>query len=82
MDSIAAALPVETIYSDYSTDPKDVGHGAITVEDATEKLRALHRALFKGGSGDRDAFLQVVRSTHLFDHHEALVKKFIGETFG
>lgn len=82
MDSIAAALPVETIYSDYSTDPKDVGHEAITVKDAAEKLRALHRALFNGGSGDRDAFLQVVRSTHLFDHHEALVKKFIGETFG
>lgn len=82
MDSIAAALPVETIYSDYSTDPKDIGHEAITVKDATEKLRALHRALFNGGSGDREAFLQVVRSTHLFDHHEALVEKFIGETFG
>lgn len=82
MDSIAAALPVETIYSDYSTDPKDVGHDAITVEDATEKLRALHRALFNGGAGDRGAFLQVVRSTHLFDHHEALVNKFIEESFG
>lgn len=82
LDSIAAALPVETIYSDYSTDPKDVGHKAIATADAAEKLRALHQALFNGGSGNREAFLQVVKSTHLFDDHEALVHKFIEEAFG
>lgn len=81
LDSIAAALPVETIYSDYSTDPKDVGLQTIAVDDAAEKLRTLHHAMFNGGSGDREAFLQVVKSTHLFDGHEALVKKFIGDTF-
>lgn len=82
LDSIAAALPMERIYSDYSTDPKDVGYEAIAAEDATEKLRALGWALFNGGSGDRKAFLQVVKSTHLFDDHEDLVEKFIEEAFG
>lgn len=82
LDSIAAALPVEMIYSDYSTDPRDVGHREVAEEDVDQRLQDLYQALFDGKVGDEKVFRQVVMSTHLFNGREALVDKFIKETFG
>src|SRR5262249_17048972 len=69
LNSVAASLPVEMIYSDYSTNPRDVNPSALDAEDARERLKALRQALYGTGPGDPDVFLEIVRSIHLFDGH-------------
>lgn len=81
LDSIAASLPVEMIYSDYSTHPREVNQRSVDESQATERLRNLRRVLYGDGPGDAKAFLQIVRSTHLFDGQIELVEKFIREAF-
>lgn len=82
LDSIASALPVEMIYSDYSTHPREVSNAAAPDKDqALDRLRALKQVLYGDGPGDPPAFLQIVRSTRLFDGQIETVEKFIAETF-
>lgn len=81
LDSIAAALPVEMIYSDYSCDPREVKQKSVGESDAMERLRSLHTILCRDGLATAERFRQIVRSTHLFDNHVDLVDQFISETF-
>ena len=81
LSSITSSLPVEMIYSDYSTHPRDFAQAAdgdLTV--ALERLRGLKQALYGDGPADPVAFLQVVKSTHLFDRQLNIVTTFIKET--
>ncbi|MDF3089933.1 MULTISPECIES: ATP-binding protein [Burkholderia cepacia complex] len=81
LDSIAASLPVEMIYSDYSTHPREVSQ---TIEDKAqtlERLRSLKQVLYGDGPGDPDAFLQIVRSTRLFEGQIETAETFINEAF-
>lgn len=79
LDSIAASLPVEMIYSDYSTHPRDIQQSQILEGEVAERLQSLWRALYRDGPGDVSAFLQIVRSTRLFEAHIELAEKFITE---
>lgn len=84
LDSIAAALPVEMIYSDYSTHPREINQKdqqAADQDQALERLKSLRKAIYGDGPGDPNAFLQIVRSTHLFDGQIELAEKFTSETF-
>lgn len=81
LDSIAASLPVEMIYSDYSTHPREINQKAVDESQTLERLKGLRQALYGDGPDDPDAFLQIVRSTHLFDGQIELAEKFIIETF-
>lgn len=81
LDSIAASLPVEMIYSDYSTHPREVSQVAMDNDLTIDRLRSLKRVLYGDGPGDPDAFLQIVRSTHLFNGQIETAKTFIDETF-
>ena len=81
LDSIAAALPVEMIYSDYSTHPREVSQMAADRGNALDRLNSLKQALYGDGLGDPQAFLQIVRSTRLFDGQIETVEKFIAESF-
>ena len=81
LDSIAASLPVEMIYSDYSTHPREVSQMTADKNLTLERLRRLKHVLYGDGSGDPDAFLQIVRSTHLFDEQLETAKTFISEAF-
>ena len=81
LDSIAASLPVEMIYSDYSTQPRVINQHAVDENQAMERLKSLRQVLYGDGPGDPNAFLQIVRSTHLFDGQIELAEKFISETF-
>lgn len=81
LDSIAASLPVEMIYSDYSTHPREINQKAVDESQALERLKSLMQVLYGDGPGDPDAFIQIVRSTHLFDGQVELAEKFISETF-
>ncbi|MBV1703214.1 MAG: ATP-binding protein [Hyphomicrobiales bacterium] len=81
LDSIAAALPVEMIYSDYSTHPREVSQTAADEDKALDRLKSLKQVLYGDGPGDPQAFLQIVRSTRLFDGQIETAEKFIAEAF-
>ena len=81
LDSVAASLPVEMIYSDYSTSPREVGQSAGDAEEAYERLRSLHAALYGDGSGDAQAFMQIVKSTRLFEGNMDVAEKYVKEVF-
>lgn len=81
LDSIAAALPVEMIYSDYSTHPREVSQAAVDQEQTMDRLKSLKQVLYGDGPGDAKTFLQIVRSTRLFDGQIETAEKFIAEAF-
>jgi len=81
LDSIAASLPVEMIYSDYSTHPREIKQVTADESLTLDRLRSLRQVLYGDGPGDAQAFLQIVRSTYLFDGQIELAKKFIREAF-
>lgn len=76
LESVAASLPVEMVYSDYSTHPRDVSQMP-PVENMTERLADLRKALWGDAPGNADAFRDIVRSTRLFDDHGEIVENFI-----
>jgi hypothetical protein len=81
LDSVAASLPVEMIYSDYSTHPREINQKAVDESQTLERLKNLRKVFYGDGPGDPNGFLQIVRSTHLFDGQIELAEKFISETF-
>lgn len=81
LDSVAASLPVEMIYSDYSTHPREIHQRQVDESQTIERLKRLRQVLYGDGPGDANAFLQIVRSTHLFDGQIELAEKFISEGF-
>lgn len=81
LDSVAASLPVEMIYSDYSTHPREINQRSVDESQTMDRLRSLRQVLYGDGPGDAKAFLQIVRSTHLFDGQMELAEKFISEAF-
>lgn len=81
LDSVAASLPVEMIYSDYSTSPREVDQAADSGDEALEKLRSLHAALYGEGAGDAEPFLQIVKSTRLFEGQMDVAEKYVREFF-
>jgi hypothetical protein len=81
LDAIAAALPVEMIYSDYATNPGKVEHRPVDKDTTLERLRDLHRVLCGDGAANADVFREVVRSTHLFDDNDELVEQFISGVY-
>ncbi|WP_434028705.1 ATP-binding protein [[Pseudomonas] boreopolis] len=81
LDSVAASLPVEMIYSDYSTHPREINQRSVDESQTMDRLRSLRQVLYGDGPGDAKVFLQIVRSTHLFDGQMDLVEKFINEAF-
>lgn len=81
LDSVAASLPVEMIYSDYSTSPREVGPAAGDGDEALEKLKSLHAALYGEGAGDPEVFLQIVKSTRLFEGQMDVAERYVKEVF-
>ncbi len=79
--SIAASLPVEMIYSDYSTHPRQVNQAPDDEDQTLDRLRSLKQVLYGDRAGDPNAFLQIVRSTQLFEGQIETAKKFISEAF-
>lgn len=82
IESLGAALPVEMIYSDYSTHPRDFSLQERPASEVAERLRLLKQAIFGAGSVNPLMFRQVVASTHLFDSYTDLIEKFIHEEIG
>lgn len=80
LESVAASLPVEMIYSDYSTHPRDVSQMP-QVENVTDRLDELRSALWGDMPGNAEAFRDIVKSTRLFDHHGEIVENYIKGRF-
>lgn len=76
LEAVSASLPVEMIYSDYSTHPREVSQMP-QVDDVKDRLDDLRRALWGDGPGNADAFRDIVRSTRLFDDHAEIVENYI-----
>jgi hypothetical protein len=81
LNAIGASLPVEMIYSDYSTAPREVKQAGPDAAECVEALRRLRQALFGDHGGTSEQFLRVVRSTRLFEAHQKVVEQFIEEDF-
>lgn len=77
MQAVAASLPVEMIYSDYSTKPRDFTSPERSVADVLDQLKRLKEAVFGTGEWNPVAFRGIVKSTHLFDSHSDLIEQFI-----
>jgi hypothetical protein len=80
LDAVAASLPIEMIYSDYSTSPRAVSQ-ASGEHQHLDQLSGLKNVLFGDGPGNAEAFMQVVRSTRLFEGQLELAEKFAREAF-
>lgn len=78
LDSISSSLPLEMIYSDYSTHPREMHTVAPTDEEITARLRELRIVLFADRKPDPAEFMNIIRSTRLFEDRMELVKEYIG----
>ncbi len=79
LQSVSSSLPVEMIYSDYSSSPREIDQNPLEDGAVIDRLQALKETLFNGGSPDADIFREVTASTRMFDKHQDTVEKFIEE---
>jgi Histidine kinase-, DNA gyrase B-, and HSP90-like ATPase len=76
LEATSASLPVEMVYSDYSTNPREVSQTP-SLRDVRDRLDDLRRALWGDASGNAEAFRDIVRSTRLFDDYGEIVESYI-----
>ncbi|MDE0154018.1 MAG: ATP-binding protein [Gammaproteobacteria bacterium] len=79
LEAIVASLPVEMIYSDCSTDLKDVQQSQVTEDEVIDKLEALKDVLFNGKKIDAESFREVINSSRFFEARSDMVEQFIKE---
>ncbi|WP_245961317.1 ATP-binding protein [Neopusillimonas maritima] len=80
LEAASASLPIEMVYSDYSTSPRDVKYKP-PMQDAQEKLHELKLALWGNASGNAEVFRDIVRSTQIFDAYKEIVEQYIEKEF-
>jgi len=78
LEVLASSLPIEMIYSDFSTSPRDLSQARLNTDEVVDKLKALKDVLDTSGPFDNEAFREVLRSTRLFEPHSDVVEKYIG----
>jgi hypothetical protein len=79
LDSVGHALPIEMIYSDYSTQPRDVRNAAVSEDEVMARLRELRLILFGETVPEAAEFMNIIRSTRMFEDKMELVQQFVGE---
>lgn len=80
ISSLSSSVPVEMIYSDYSTSPREMG-GVVEVNDVDERLQQLKKTLYGDSQGDPAAFRKIARSTRMFESQLEAIEKFISKEF-
>jgi Histidine kinase-, DNA gyrase B-, and HSP90-like ATPase len=80
ISSIGSSVPVEMIYSDFSTNPREMSV-PVDVSDVRDRLRKLKQILYGDGRGDPTAFRKIIRSTRMFENELEAADKFISEEF-
>ncbi|MBI9080168.1 MAG: ATP-binding protein [Pseudodesulfovibrio sp.] len=81
LTAIPSSLPLEMIYSDYSTSPKSMSSNEPEEKDIANKLQVFKAALVPDVVSTPEDFKEVLRSTRLFDDHMHLVDEFIQKEF-
>lgn len=81
LETVAASVPVEMIYADYSTSPREIRQVSAEEVDIFKQLFLIKDALFGGGVLDADSFRKIIRSTRLFDHNMDAAEQFIQKEF-
>ncbi len=76
LEAIPAALPIDLLYTDYSTNPKSFASPQTDDVEALERLRALKLALFADTPYDTEQFMKIVFSTRLYGDRRSLVEQF------
>lgn len=76
LEAIPAALPLELLYSDYSSNPRAFAEFENSDDEGVERLRALKLSLFAEGDFDAEQFMKIVLSTRLYDDRKPLVERF------
>ena len=79
LEAISASVPVEMIYSDFSTHPRDFEQLHLSATEVLEKLEALKSAIFNGKKPDASTFREFVDSLRIFDAHSDIVNQYIAE---
>lgn len=82
LDSLATSLPIEMVYSDFSTKPKDIYQTYIPPEECEKKLHDLKSVFSNGASLDQNSFREIIDSTRMFENHQDIVDKFLNREFG
>ena len=77
IEAISSSLPIEMIYSDFSTHPRDIQQSKVSHEEVNDRLTALKVCLFPDGDVDVTSFREVIRSTRLFEGFEDVADNFI-----
>ena len=77
IEAISSSLPVELIYSDFSTHPRDIHQNEISREGINERLSSLKECLFGDVDFDIESFRGVMRSTRFFEGFEDAAEEFI-----
>lgn len=78
LSAVIASLPIEMIYSDYSTAPRSINQSEeIDEETVLEKVKAVSEALFEGKDFDPDALKDVIFSIPMFQIHRNSIEHFI-----
>lgn len=77
IDAVAASLPVEMIYSDFSNTPKEMTQQQPQQKDLITRLCLLKEILFRDSAFDANVFRDTMRSSGLFAGHEDIIEEFI-----
>lgn len=76
LGAVSASLPVEMIYSDYSSSPRSVDQFSIEKVNVLQKLEELGKSLFGSGEVNIDTFRRVVESVRMFDAYQEMVEQY------
>ena len=79
LETVSTALPVEMIYSDYSTHPRQVKQSDMDRDTVIKKLAVLKNVLSHDNDCTAEHFREVMRSTRLFEDHLDIAEEFIQE---
>lgn len=79
IEAIASSLPVEMIYSDFATHPRNIHQSEVSQEEINERLNALRQCLFGDGKFDAESFREVMRSTRFFEGFEQAAEEYIAK---
>ncbi len=77
LHSVVSALPVEMIYSDYSTAPREFEQSSMDKSEVIERLQSLKEMMFDNIAADKKVFRALAVSTRMFEKYQDILDKFI-----
>lgn len=77
LEAISASIPVEMIYSDYSSTPRNFDQFSLEKKNVIQKLDSLRKSLFDSDELDVNTFRNVISSLRIFDPHKEMVENYL-----